>query len=86
MWRGVSFISRVAAVFGSDGYFAVECSPQAEVPHQWSHRVAESLSDGETVADKGWSRPEGPGAAESRDKAFQHGHNKNRLRAELQRR
>lgn len=60
MWAGISFIGGGAAVFGSDGYFAVECPPQAEVPHQWSHRVADQLGGGETGAGKRWSRPKGP--------------------------
>ena len=74
VWGGVSFINREVAVFGSDDYVAVECSPQT--PHQWSHRVAESRISwavGETVAGKGWSRPGRSRAAEPRDEASQHG-------------
>ena len=60
VWAGISFIGRVAAIFGSDSCFALECSPQAEISHQCRRRVADQLSGGETVAGTGRPRQKGP--------------------------
>ncbi len=49
VWGGIYFIGRVAAIFGPDGCFALECSPQAEISHQNRCRVANQLSDSKTV-------------------------------------
>ena len=60
VWGGISFIGRMAAIFGLDGCFALECSPQAEIAHQCRRRVADQLSGGETVAGTGRPRQKGP--------------------------
>ncbi len=81
MWGGISFIGRVAAVFGSDSCFALECSPQAEISHQCRRRVADQLSGGETVAGTGRPRTERSRPADPSDEALQHGRKRNHLRA-----
>ena len=60
VWGGISFIGRVAAIFGLDSCFALECSPQAEISHQCRCRVADQLSGAETVAGTGRPRQNGP--------------------------
>ena len=49
-------IDRVAAVFGLDGCFILECSPQADISHQCRRRVSDQLSGGTTVASTGRPR------------------------------
>lgn len=61
MWRGgVSLTGHVAAVLGSDSYFAQECSPEIENFRQCRRRVADQLRASETVASIGRARHEGP--------------------------
>ena len=60
VWGGISFIGRVAAIFGSDSCFALECSLQAEISHQCRRRVADQLSSAETVAGTERPRQKGP--------------------------
>ena len=50
----------MAAGFGSDSCFALDCSPQAETPHQSRHRVADQLSGVGIVAGTGIPRQESP--------------------------
>lgn len=59
VWGGIYFICRVVVVFRPNSYFAVKCSPQAEVPHQWSHKVAESQIS--SVVVKQWLAKDGQG-------------------------
>ena len=60
VWGGIYFIGRVAAIFGLDSCFALECSPQAEISYQCRCRVADQLSGNETVAGTGRPRQKGP--------------------------
>ena len=49
MWKGISFIDRVAAVFQIKNFFAAKCSLRIRIFHQCRRRVTDQLNDKKTT-------------------------------------
>lgn len=60
VWENIFFIDRVITIFGSNNYFALECSSQTEISHQCRCRIADQLSDNKTMVDTKKPRQKDP--------------------------